>query len=173
MINTMETKPNTQTLPEIQVRISSLKEKECEEGNVESGEVCIEEHRVRKLATDNTRRYSLEPYQKEHLGESREYWRDIVLGVNDGLVSTFLLIAGVYGSGLDSHSILLTAVSGMIAGAISMAGGEYVATKTQEEVIRAECKLERKAIKQHKHHECVSLALPEWMRLSRVVVTTI
>ena len=77
----------------------------------------------------------------------------MVLGVNDGLVSTFLLVAGVYGSGLDSHSILLTAVSGMIAGAISMAGGEYVATKTQEEVIKAESALEHKAIKQHKQNE--------------------
>ena len=126
---------------------------ENEVNDIESSLPNDEENVVKKLATDNTRRYSLEPYQQEHLGESREYWRDMVLGVNDGLVSTFLLVAGVYGSGLDSRSILLTAVSGMIAGAISMAGGEYVATKTQEEVIQAESALEQKAIKRHKQYE--------------------
>mmetsp|Transcript_25798 Transcript_25798/g.31623 ORF Transcript_25798/g.31623 Transcript_25798/m.31623 type:complete len:295 (+) Transcript_25798:117-1001(+) len=92
-------------------------------------------------------------YKNAHIGRSREYWRDMILGVNDGLVSTFLLVAGVYGSGLDSRSILLTAISGMIAGAISMAGGEYVATKTQEEVMKAECDLEQKDIKEHKSDE--------------------
>lgn len=62
-------------------------------------------------------------YQK-HLGKSRQYWRDIILGVNDGLVSTFLLVAGVAGGGLSSTEILLTAIAGAIAGAISMAAGE-------------------------------------------------
>ena len=73
--------------------------------------------------------------------------------MNDGLVSTFLLVVGVYGSGLGTEYILLTAISGMVAGAISMAAGEYVATKTQEEVKRGECLLEEKAVKEHKHDE--------------------
>lgn len=61
----------------------------------------------------------------EHLGKHRQYWRDIILGVNDGLVSTFLLVAGVAGGGLSSIDILLTAIAGALAGAVSMfAGGK-------------------------------------------------
>lgn len=72
----------------------------------------------------------------EHLGKHRQYWRDIILGVNDGLVSTFLLVAGVAGSGLSSTDILLTAIAGALAGAVSMAAGEFTATKSQNEVLK-------------------------------------
>ena len=117
----------------------------------------LKEHRrgsvMTLLTVNNSKSFYEKEYKKAHIGESREYWRDVILGVNDGLVSTFLLVAGVYGSGMDSNSILLTAISGTIAGAISMAGGEYVATKTQEEVKMAECALERSAIKMHKRDE--------------------
>lgn len=58
-----------------------------------------------------------------------------MLGVNDGLVSTFLLVAGVCGGGMDVQAILLTSISGAIAGAISMFAGEFVATKSQNEVM--------------------------------------
>uniref|UniRef100_A0A7S3KVS4 Uncharacterized protein n=1 Tax=Amphora coffeiformis TaxID=265554 RepID=A0A7S3KVS4_9STRA len=78
----------------------------------------------------------------EHLGGSRQYWRDIILGVNDGLISTFLLVAGVAGGGLSSNDILLTAIAGSLAGAVSMATGEYVATKSQNEVMEGELALE-------------------------------
>jgi hypothetical protein len=61
--------------------------------------------------------------QDDHLGKHRQYWRDIILGVNDGLVSTFLLVAGVAGGGLLSVDILLTAIAGAIAGAVSMFAG--------------------------------------------------
>lgn len=50
----------------------------------------------------------------------------IILGINDGLVSMFLLVFGMAGGGSDSFHILLAAVTGAIAGAISMALGEYV-----------------------------------------------
>mmetsp|Transcript_6940 Transcript_6940/g.9011 ORF Transcript_6940/g.9011 Transcript_6940/m.9011 type:complete len:290 (-) Transcript_6940:31-900(-) len=105
------------------------------------------------VTLDKSKSFYNKDYKKEHLGESREYWRDIILGVNDGLVSTFLLVTGVYGSGLSSNDILLTAISGLIAGAISMAAGEYVATKTQEEVKHAESALEAKAVREHKIDE--------------------
>jgi len=105
------------------------------------------------LTMDKSKSFYNKEYKKEHIGESREYWRDIILGVNDGLVSTFLLVAGVFGAGMSSTNILLTSISGLIAGAISMAAGEYVATKTQEEVKRAESALEAKAVKEHKVDE--------------------
>lgn len=92
------------------------------------------------------------PY-RPHVGETRQYVRDIILGVNDGLVSIFLLVAGVVGGGLDSETILLTAVAGGVAGAISMAAGEYLATRSQEEVFDAEIELEREHIKYHRESE--------------------
>jgi VIT1/CCC1 family predicted Fe2+/Mn2+ transporter len=88
-----------------------------------------------------------------HIGETRQYWRDIILGVNDGLVSMFLLVVGVVGGGLDSGPVLLTAMAGALAGAISMAAGEYLATKSQDQVLEAELKLERTHIRDHRQQE--------------------
>lgn len=67
-----------------------------------------------------------------HIGETLQYWRNIILGVNDGLVSIFLLVVGVVSGGLDRTQVLLTAIAGAIAGAVSMAAGEYLATKSQD-----------------------------------------
>lgn len=91
------------------------------------------------------------PAHKEHLIKSRQYYRDMILGVNDGLVSTFLLVAGVSGGGMNVKAVLLTAISGAIAGAISMFAGEFVATKSQNEVLEGEIKLEHEHIV--KYHE--------------------
>lgn len=90
---------------------------------------------------------------QDHLGKARQYLRDVILGVNDGLVSTFLLVAGVVGAGLDSTQVLLTAIAGALAGMISMGAGEYLATKSQEEVFAAEMALERQHLKEHRDHE--------------------
>jgi len=83
------------------------------------------------------------PGYEPHIGESRQYWRDIILGVNDGLVSIYLLIVGVSAGGLISDQILLTGIAGALAGAVSMAAGEFLATKSQDEVLSAELELER------------------------------
>jgi VIT1/CCC1 family predicted Fe2+/Mn2+ transporter len=88
-----------------------------------------------------------------HIGETRQYWRDIILGVNDGLVSMFLLVVGVVGGGLDSGPVLLTAMAGALAGAVSMAAGEYLATKSQDQVLEAELRLERTHIRDHRQQE--------------------
>lgn len=92
------------------------------------------------------------PYEP-HIGETRQYWRDIILGVNDGLVSIFLLVAGVVGGGLDQGQVLLTALAGSLAGAVSMAAGEYLATKSQDQVLEAELKLEKTHIRDHRQQE--------------------
>jgi len=92
------------------------------------------------------------PYEP-HVGDSRPYMRDIILGVNDGLVSIFLLVAGVVGGGLDRDQILLAIVAGAIAGAISMGAGEYLATRSQEEVFDREIALERTHIAHHRNAE--------------------
>mgnify|MGYP001823912692 FL=1 len=92
------------------------------------------------------------PYEP-HVGDSRPYMRDIILGVNDGLVSIFLLVAGVVGGGLDRDQILLAIIAGAIAGAISMGAGEYLATRSQEEVFDREIALEKTHIAHHRNAE--------------------
>jgi len=92
-----------------------------------------------------------------HVGASRQYWRDIILGVNDGLVSMFLLVAGVVGGGLDRRQVLLTGVAGAIAGGVSMAAGEYLATKSQTEVLESEIDLEKTHIEHFRNRELAQL----------------
>ncbi len=92
-----------------------------------------------------------------HVGMTRQYWRDIILGVNDGLVSMFLLVAGVVGGGLTTRQVVLTGIAGAIAGAISMAAGEYLATKSQEEVFDREMALEEEHFKYHRDKEVAEL----------------
>lgn len=101
----------------------------------------------------DTNRVAYEP----HVGASRQYWRDMILGVNDGLVSMFLLVAGVVGGGLDRRQVLLTAVAGAIAGAVSMAAGEYLATKSQSEVLASEIDLEKTHIEHFRNRELAQL----------------
>lgn len=100
---------------------------------------------------------ALEPSEtldyEPHIGESRQYWRDIILGVNDGLVSVFLLVVGVVGGGLSTAQVLLTGVAGALAGAVSMAAGEYLATKSQDEVFEAELQLEQTHIENFRDEE--------------------
>lgn len=87
------------------------------------------------------------PVYEPHVGTTRQYWRDMVLGVNDGLVSVFLLVAGVVGGGLESTQVLLAAIAAAVAGAISMGAGEFLATRSQEEVFDSEIALEKTHIK--------------------------
>lgn len=89
----------------------------------------------------------------EHLSTGRQYWRDIILGVNDGIISTFLLVTGVSGGGLTSIDILLTAIAGALAGAVSMFAGEFMATKSQNEVMSGEVTLEKVHIEKYMDDE--------------------
>lgn len=93
------------------------------------------------------------PSYTEHQGEGRQYVRDAMLGVNDGLVSLLLLVLGVVGGNFTARQVLAAAVAASIAGAVSMAAGEYLATKTQEDVLEAEIALEREHIKNYREYE--------------------
>jgi predicted membrane protein (TIGR00267 family) len=103
------------------------------------------------MATDTTDQ-EIPPY-RDHLGPRSQYLRDIILGVNDGLVSMFLLVVGVVGGGVDSEVVLLAGLAGAFAGAVSMAAGEYMATKSQEEAIDGELALEREHFEFYKDRE--------------------
>jgi VIT1/CCC1 family predicted Fe2+/Mn2+ transporter len=103
--------------------------------------------------TDIDRTADTPPEYQSHIGSSRQYMRDIILGVNDGLVSTFLLVSAVVGGGLDATQVLLTGVAGAVAGMISMSIGEYLATKSQDEVFDAEIALEKIHLRDHRQTE--------------------
>ncbi|MCW2549533.1 MAG: hypothetical protein JWN96_3993, partial [Mycobacterium sp.] len=61
--------------------------------------------------------------------------RPAVFGAMDGLVSNVSLVAGISGSGAATHTIVLTGMAGLVAGAFSMATGEYTSVKSQNESI--------------------------------------
>ena len=64
-------------------------------------------------------------------------FRAAVFGANDGLVSNLALVLGVAASGMEPHVVLLTGVSGLLAGALSMAAGEWVSVRSQRELLDA------------------------------------
>jgi len=64
-------------------------------------------------------------------------FRAAVFGANDGLVSNLALVLGVSASGVASHVVLLTGISGLLAGALSMGAGEYVSVRSQRELLEA------------------------------------
>jgi VIT1/CCC1 family predicted Fe2+/Mn2+ transporter len=79
--------------------------------------------------------------------------RAAVLGANDGLVSTASLVLGVAAAGANSKSILIAGVAGLVAGAMSMAAGEYVSVSSQSDTERADLDRERKELATEPEHE--------------------
>ena len=84
----------------------------------------------------------------EHHHSDRIGWlRAAVLGANDGIVSTASLVLGVAAAGADHRVVLMTSVSGLIAGALSMAAGEFVSVHSQEDTENADLSRERAELK--------------------------
>lgn len=83
--------------------------------------------------------------------------RAAVLGANDGIVSTTSLMTGIAASGADAQAILLTGVAALVAGAMSMAAGEYVSVSAQSDTERADLAKERMALATQPHAEWAEL----------------
>jgi vacuolar iron transporter family protein len=79
--------------------------------------------------------------------------RAAVLGANDGIVSTSSLVIGVAAAHSELHSILVTGMAGLAAGAMSMAAGEYVSVSSQVDTEQADLSRERKELAENHHHE--------------------
>jgi VIT1/CCC1 family predicted Fe2+/Mn2+ transporter len=84
--------------------------------------------------------------------------RASAFGVSDGLVSNVSLILGVAGAGTSASIVRTAGVAGLIAGAFSMAAGEYVSMKAQRELLERELAVERRELARHPHAEAVELA---------------
>ncbi|MCB1637420.1 MAG: VIT family protein, partial [Thiothrix sp.] len=80
------------------------------------------------------------------------------LGANDGIVSTASLIIGVAAAGAAQHDILLAGMAGLVAGAMSMAAGEYVSVSSQADTEKADLELEQRSLERHADAEKVELA---------------
>lgn len=99
-------------------------------------------------------RRELEAIRKHHGSTGRSgSLRAAVFGVNDGLVSNFSLVLGMAGADLGSQVVILAGIAGLVAGAFSMAAGEYVSMQVQREVFQSAIDLERQEIAEEPDHE--------------------
>lgn len=97
--------------------------------------------------------------QKEIHKTHRAGWlRAAVLGANDGIVSTSSLILGVAAAGATSQSILVAGVAALVAGAMSMAAGEYVSVSSQADTEKADLAIEKQELKENPDFELAELA---------------
>lgn len=98
------------------------------------------------------------PHQIDHRHSdvSGGWLRAATFGAMDGLVSNTALIAGV-GAGADAHTVMLAGVAGLLAGAFSMALGEYTSVKTANEQLESEVQVERRAFRKHPSAERAEL----------------
>jgi VIT1/CCC1 family predicted Fe2+/Mn2+ transporter len=89
---------------------------------------------------------SIKRHSEHHRSERIGWLRAAVLGANDGIVSTASLVLGVVAAHADHRTILLTGVSGLIAGAMSMAAGEFVSVHSQKDTENADLAQEREEL---------------------------
>lgn len=96
----------------------------------------------------------------------REHHRDVqggaaraaVFGVSDGLLTNISLILGVAGAGPSAGVVRLAGLAGLVAGAFSMAAGEYISMSAQKELLERELELERRELERHPESETRELA---------------
>jgi VIT1/CCC1 family predicted Fe2+/Mn2+ transporter len=94
-----------------------------------------------------------------HRGVGGGTLRAAVFGVNDGLVSNASLILGMVGAGSGDATVLAAGVAGLLAGALSMAAGEYVSMRSQRELFEHQIALERAELAEYPEAEAEELAL--------------
>ena len=97
-------------------------------------------------------------HTERHKNHRIGWLRAAVLGANDGIVSTASLVLGVAAAGAEPKSILITGVAGLVAGAMSMAAGEYVSVSSQSDTEQADIAKERLELATQPEHEHAELA---------------
>jgi vacuolar iron transporter family protein len=95
---------------------------------------------------------------REHHRAGRLGWlRAAVLGANDGIISVASLVVGVAAAGATQGNVLLTGIAGLVAGAMSMAAGEYVSVQSQADAERADLAKEKRELEQEPERELAEL----------------
>ena len=98
-----------------------------------------------------------EAHEHTHADVSGGWLRAAVFGAMDGLVTNTALVAGVGGGGASSRAIVLSGVASLVAGAISMALGEYTSVRTQNEQLDLEVEKERRELERNPRGELAEL----------------
>lgn len=94
----------------------------------------------------------------KHYTNRTNWLRAAVLGANDGILSTTSLVIGVAAANTDRSSVVLAALAGLVAGACSMAAGEFVSVSSQTDVEKADLNREREELETMPSDELVELA---------------
>ncbi|AYA04511.1 VIT family protein [Acinetobacter sp. WCHAc010034] len=98
------------------------------------------------------------PHHSEHHYIHRTGWlRAAVLGANDGIISVTSLIMGMAASGASAQTLLITCIAGLISGASSMAAGEYISVKSQEDIEKADLDMEHRELQRNPENELKEL----------------
>ena len=97
-------------------------------------------------------------HREGHRTDRIGWLRAAVLGANDGIVSTASLIVGVAAAQTTRGGVLIAGIAGLVAGAMSMASGEYVSVSSQADTERADLERERKELEAHPASEREELA---------------
>lgn len=95
---------------------------------------------------------------EQHYGNRVGWLRAAVLGANDGIVSTASLIIGVAAANAGQTELIIAAIAGLVAGAMSMAAGEYVSVSSQADTQRADIEREQLELATNEHAEREELA---------------
>jgi vacuolar iron transporter family protein len=98
-------------------------------------------------------------HPEQHLVRRIGWLRAAVLGANDGIVSTASLIVGVASASAAQNDVLIAGVAGLVAGAMSMAAGEYVSVSSQSDTEQADLARERKELEENVQFEAAELAV--------------
>jgi VIT1/CCC1 family predicted Fe2+/Mn2+ transporter len=100
----------------------------------------------------------LRHHPERHLVQRIGWLRAAILGANDGIVSTASLIVGVAAAAASPNQILIAGVAGLVAGAMSMAAGEYVSVSSQADTEKADLAREREELQRYPDSELNELA---------------
>jgi VIT1/CCC1 family predicted Fe2+/Mn2+ transporter len=98
------------------------------------------------------------PHAEEHLSFRSNWLRAAVLGANDGILSTSSLVLGVAASGASRSAVVTAGIAGLVAGAGSMAAGEYVSVSSQRDTEEADLRLEESELADDPEGELAELA---------------
>lgn len=96
-------------------------------------------------------------HKEFHKSDRIGWLRAAVLGANDGIISVASLVVGVAAAGATQASVLLTGVAGLVAGAMSMAAGEYVSVQSQADTENADMQKEMKELETEPESELIEL----------------
>lgn len=97
-------------------------------------------------------------HKELHYSQRTGWLRAAVMGANDGIVSTASLLVGVAAASTSSEGILLAGLAGLVAGAMSMAAGEYVSVSSQADTEKADLVREAQELENDSDHELLELA---------------